>query len=414
MKEKDKKERIDSSNNDSKKLEGKSKKEKKKSQAEILEETLGLEPNSLAFIEKRLYITRFMDYFSEETLDFIYRDKQLEKYKTRIIEMMESIDQKDEEDKLLKQSLENKQIFKICEQLKRSGEELALEKGIKQSIDKKIRNYSLFMGLPIISVVLILSIFNLAVFAFPLLCVFCGLSSYPRIHFLKKWQIFKEENKIDFYTKNREDIMILKGFTGDSLKNIRRKLLELKIPLQLIKFVLYSSDYENLNILTSRTQKSVSQYVLSFEYPPDVEPFAIPESLAQLIPEEEKSTNKLEENFVVLKSIKTTNGIIENFIPTLKEELVIEINNLLNNCQFSKSTQDIDLILPNYSPENAIYCKCGEYVEIDNVQICNLNDDFKFYLFEGKPCNCGEKIYAISLMDQNTDVPEDLKQIFLD
>ena len=123
MKEKEniENERKDSSNDDSMKSEDKSKKEKRKSQAQILEDALGLEPNSLSSIEKRLYVARFMDYFSEETLDFMYRDKQLEKYKTRIIEMMDTIDQKDEEDKLLKQSLENKQIFKICDQLKNSA-----------------------------------------------------------------------------------------------------------------------------------------------------------------------------------------------------------------------------------------------------------------------------------------------------
>ena len=124
--------------------------------------------------------------------------------------------------------------------------------------------------------------------------------------------------------------------------------------------------------------------------------------------------NALEENFIVLKSLKAKNGIIENFVPTLKEDIVIEINNLLNKCEFTKSTQDINIILPNYSPKNAIYCKCGEYVEIENVLICKLNDYFNFYLFEGKPCKCGEKIYAISLMDEDTDVPEELKEIFLD
>jgi hypothetical protein len=230
---------------------------------------------------------------------------------------------------------------------------------------------------------------------------------------LKKWSTFKEENKNEIYTQNREDIMVIKSFVGELLNNIRAKLLQEKVPLQLIKFVLHSRDYENLKLLNTKNIRGLSQYYFSFEYPEGMEPFVIPETLKQYQqPEFEKE--KPEKNFIVLKELKAKDGVIESFVPTLREDLSKQINEILNQSEFSDSSKEFDEIIPNYSNEMAIYCVCGEIVEISNVQISNWKDKFEFYLFEGKECNCGETVYAISLMDDSTEVPEELKDIFLD
>ena len=42
----------------------------------------------------------------------------------------------------------------------------------------------------------------------------------------------------------------------------------------------------------------------------------------------------------------------------------------------------------------------------------NWKNKFKYYLFEGMKCDCGEKAYVISLMDEDSEVPEELKEIF--
>ena len=59
-----------------------------------------------------------------------------------------------------------------------------------------------------------------------------------------------------------------------------------------------------------------------------------------------------------------------------------------------------------------IYCKCGQIAIISSIQVCDWKNQFKFYLIEGKTCACGEKVYALSLMDDNDKVPEELKIIF--
>ena len=111
--------------------------------------------------------------------------------------------------------------------------------------------------------------------------------------------------------------------------------------------------------------------------------------------------------------MKGKDGIVNNFVPTLKDNLAEKINDMLNNSEFNKAQNDFTAIIPNYSEKMAIFCICGEVVEINVVQICNWKNQFKFYLFEGEPCKCGETVYAISLMDESVEVPEELKDIFL-
>jgi hypothetical protein len=87
---------------------------------------------------------------------------------------------------------------------------------------------------------------------------------------------------------------------------------------------------------------------------------------------------------------------------------------MLNDSEFSESPLNFKEIIPDYSKEMGIYCVCGELADITNVQICNWKNEFKYYLFQGKQCKCGENIYAVSIMDEQTEIPEELKEIFLD
>jgi hypothetical protein len=393
-----------------------SKKPQKKTQRQMLQEALGLEPETIQKIEEKLFIARFIDYFSEELFDFIYRDKSLNNYKEQIREKLESFGHGTEEEKLLKRSFENKQILDIIEQLKTKTEELAAEKGWTTSVDKKIRNLSLITTIPMLAFLIINTILQVSglpflqfTFLLPVLCVFCFVPTLIKNYYAKKWYTFKDEQKMNLFEKQRSDIMILKNFAGEVLENVRSNLINLEVPLELIKFILSSRDYETVEVIKRKAQRNVTQYLVNFKYPPDVEPFPIPASLSEIA---EKPPEGVEENFVVLENLNVENGQIREFIPTLKEKKATEINAMLNNCEFSEASDDIDTILPNYSPEMAIFCKCGEMVEIENVRVAKWKDQFEFYLFEGKTCECGEKIYALSLKEADQDVPRDLEGIF--
>ncbi|MBA7640650.1 hypothetical protein ES703_48321 [subsurface metagenome] len=248
---------------------------------------------------------------------------------------------------------------------------------------------------------------------FPLLCVFCMVPQLVKSSVVKKWYSFKEENRREIYTKNRDDFLVLKSYIGEVLANIRSNLLEMEVPLELIKFSLFNRDYENLKIINQKKLRGLTEYYVSFEYPEGMEPFPIPETLRQqyekpLIPEKQKD----EKNFVVLTEMKGKDGVITSFIPSLKDNLADKINQLLNDSEFTESPLKFTEIIPNYSEDMAIYCICGEITEISVINICNWKNKFKFYLFEGKQCMCGDQIYALSLMDSSEEIPEELKDIF--
>jgi len=393
-----------------------SKKRVRKSQGQIIQEALGLNPTDIQNVEKKLFMVRFLDYFCEETLDFIFKDRTLNQYISQITTNIEAFGESTEEDRLLQQSFNSKKIVEVVKGLKEKAEGVASEKGVKGSMDKRLRKLTLITTLPLFGVVFLLAFLPIDIlFLFPVLCIFCMLPQIIKGRVVKKWFAFKEENKDLIYTTSREDIMILKGYAGEILDNIRSRLLDLKVPLQLIKFVLHSQDYENLNLLNTKNIKGTIQYFYTFAYPQGVEPTPIPQSLQQfnqpLFPKRKRS-EKLERNFIVLTEMKGKEGVINSFVPTLKDKLADEINDMLNNSKFIKSEKALEEIIPEYSEKLAIYCICGEISEISIIQICNWKEQFKFYLFEGNECNCGESVYAISLMDEATEIPEELKEIF--
>ncbi|MFX0039672.1 MAG: hypothetical protein ACFFAB_10085 [Candidatus Heimdallarchaeota archaeon] len=386
----------------------------RKTQGQMIQEALGLKENDIKDIEKKLFVVRFLDFFSEETLQFIFKDNTLNQYIKEITTFLETLNGEREEDLLLKQTFESREILDIINKLKSKAEELAISKGVKTSVEKRLRKMSLLLMIPMFIPVVIAFIWpELTYFVLPVLCVFCMAPQLIRSSVVKKWFAFKDEYKNQIYSDYREDIMILKNYASELLENIRVRLLELGVPLQLIKFVLHSRDYENLNLINQRNIRGSMQYVYTFEYPSGVEPIPVPQQLQQyqepVIPRERE---KMEKNFIVLTNMKGHDGIINYFEPTLRDKFAEKINDILNNCEFEKVPNDFATIIPNYSQTMAIYCVCGEIVEIKSVQICNWKNEFKFYLFEGKKCNCGDKVYALSLMDESAEIPEELKEIF--
>lgn len=395
----------------------------RKTQGQILQEALGLNPEDLKNIEAKLSIIKFLDYFSEEILDFIFKDRNVEQYINKISEKIEKFGLGGEEDKLLKKGFEDKKIVETVERLKVNAEALAISKGISKSVDKRLRNLSFIVSAPLLAIAVIFLILPMigipdtSFLMFPLLCVFCMVPQLVKSAVVKKWYSFKEENRSEIYTKNRDDFLVLKSYIGEVLANIRSNLLEMEVPLELIKFSLFNRDYENLNIINQKQLRGLTEYYVSFEYPEGMEPFPIPETLRQqyekpLFPEKQKD-EKPEKNFVVLTEMKGEDGVITGFIPSLKENLAEKINQLLNDSEFTESPLKFTEIIPNYSKDTAIYCICGEITEISVTNICNWKNKFKFYLFEGKQCRCGDQIYALSLMDPSEEIPEELKEIFL-
>jgi len=395
----------------------------RRTQSQILQEALGIRPEDLSDVEAKLSVVKFLDYFSEEPLDFAFKDRSIDQYVKKITEKIDKFELGGEEDKLLKRGFKDKKILEAVNKIKDSTEELAISKGINRSVDKRLRRLNLLITGPLLAVALvffILPIIGIPVDSFimlPLICVFCMVPQFVRNFVVKKWFLFKEETRNEFYTQNRDDVLVLKSYIAEVLANIRFHLIELKVPLELIKFSLFNRDYEDLNVINQKQLKGMTEYYVSFAYPEGMDPFPIPESLQQqynqpIFPERKKS-DKPEKNFIVLTEMKGKSGVITNFVPSLKDNLADKINQMLSDSKFSDADLGFSEIIPNYSPDSAIYCLCGEIVEISTIHVCRWKDKFNFYLFEGAQCKCGDKIYAISLMDAEDEVPEELQEIFL-
>jgi hypothetical protein len=384
----------------------------RKTQSQMIQEALGMNPPDIADVEDKLFITRFIDYFADEPLDFIFKEKNVAKYIDKLNGTISKLQNGNEEDKLLCMNYEEKNIVNLIQDVINRTENIAVDRGFKTSADKRLRRLSLYTTIPMLAIVAVLAFVpGISYFIlFPILCVFCMLPQLLRGSVLRKWTRFKEENRTEVYTQNREDVMVLKSFVGDVLNNIRTKLIELKVPLQLIKFVLHSSGYENLKLIDQKTFRGATQYYYTFAYPEGMEPVPLPENLKSL--NNSTESEPPEQNFIVLTELKAENGIITSFVPSLRDKLANDINAMLNESEFENAPIDFTKIIPNYGENLAIYCKCGELSEIVNVQECTWKNEFKYYLFEGVRCNCGEKVYAISLMDNNSVVPEELQHIF--
>ena len=394
----------------------------RRAQGQALQEALGISPEELKDIEGKLSVVKFLDYFSEEPLDFAFKQRTVDQYVKRITEKIDKFEFGGEEDKLLKKGFEDKKILETVNKIKGNTEELAISKGINRSVDKRLRRLNLMITGPLLGVALLfflLPIFNIDIsfLMLPLICVFCMVPQFVKNSVVKKWFQFKEETRNEFYLKNRDDVLVLKSYIAEVLANIRFELLELKVPLELIKFSLFTRDYEDLNLISQKKLKGMTEYYVSFAYPEGMEPFPIPESLQQqynqpIFPEKKKS-QKAEKNFIVLTEMKGKKGVILSFVPSLKDNLADNINQMLSDSQFSEVDLGLSEIIPNYPTDNAIYCICGEVTEISTINVCRWKDKFNFYLFEGTQCKCGNKIYAISLMDDGDEIPEELQEIFL-
>lgn len=421
---------TENENNNTEHSEGTEKAEKKsrrvrpvrKTQSQALQEALGIKPEDLKDIEGKLAVIKFLDYVSEEPLDFAFKERSLEQYTKRITERVNSFNTTKEEDKLLQKEFEDKRILEIVNQIKNNAEEVAISKGINKSVEKKLRNLNLIIMIPLLAIAVVF--FVLPVMGIPIdsylmlivLCVFCMVPQFVRNSSVKKWYRFKEENRNEIYTKNRDNILVLKSYISEVLSNVRSNLIELEVPLDLIKFSLFQRDYENLNVINQKQMRGLTEYYVSFEYPEGMEPFPIPAHLQQqynqpLFPEK-KRDEKPEKNFVILSEMKGKDGVITSFIPSLKDQYADEINQMLTDSEFSDPGLEFSSIIPNYSADLAIYCICGEIANIETVNVCEWKNKFKFYLFEGSQCECGDQIYAISLMDEDDKIPEELKDIF--
>ncbi len=64
----------------------------RKTQSQVLQEALGIKPDDLKDIEGKLAIIKFLDYFSEEALDFAFKERKLDQYVNNMVQKIAQFD----------------------------------------------------------------------------------------------------------------------------------------------------------------------------------------------------------------------------------------------------------------------------------------------------------------------------------
>ena len=170
----------------------------RRTQGQALQEALSISPEQLKDIEEKLSVIKFLDYFSEEPLDFAFKDRTVDQYVTKITEKIDKFEAGGEEDKLLKKGFEDKKILEAVNKIKEKTEELASSKGVNRSVDKRLRRLNLLITAPLLGIAVlffILPYFNIPIDSFimlPLICVFCMVPQFVRNAVVKKWLQFKQ------------------------------------------------------------------------------------------------------------------------------------------------------------------------------------------------------------------------------
>ena len=136
-------------------------KPRRKTQGQIVQEALGLNPTDIQEVEKKLFIVRFLDFFSEDTLEFIFKERIVGQNLERITSYMGMLQLEREEEKLLKQSFDSKNIAGVIENVKNKAETFAASKGIKTNVNKRLRKLTLYITLPLFAFLIVFTIFPL-------------------------------------------------------------------------------------------------------------------------------------------------------------------------------------------------------------------------------------------------------------
>ncbi|MHA2400832.1 MAG: hypothetical protein ACXADU_18335 [Promethearchaeota archaeon] len=163
----------------------------RKTQGQIIQESLGLNPKDIQEIEKKLFIARFLDFFSEDTLEFIFKERSINQNLERTMTYMKALEVEREEEKLLTQSFESKNVVGVIKNIKNRTEEIALSQGVKGTVHKQVRKWTLITTLPVFAFLIVFTflgdIFGSLTFVFfPIICIACVLPQFIRGRLFKK------------------------------------------------------------------------------------------------------------------------------------------------------------------------------------------------------------------------------------
>lgn len=392
---------------------------------------LQMQKENVEFIEAELGTVKVLDMFAEEPFEIMFNDKMVMVYQnslfTRLFGTQSAkglVHKFDRE--YLTNDFEKLNIIESIQKIKLKVEEIGSKNGKKQSAIKTEQKNSLYLMIILFGVLLSTNFiqgiqnyyFYIMMLMFPLICF---LPNYLRKVTKKKWNDFKYIHKEEIQQNASLELNNLRKLAQLLFNDCRDFCLEKKFPLQLIQLDLFSNKYENTKTIREDIKEGQLKYMVQMEYPEGVTPFEVPSSMQLTTPnvqskkESEVSSDTENDLFVLIPTLhyNADGSVIFENITYADLNQKKKIENLLNCCDFSKMDNP-EKIIPQFNNNSQITCGCDTKIGFKELNLARSSkfNEFEFYFIEGHPCyQCGKNPFIL-FKKNNTDVPEELKDIF--
>jgi len=357
-------------------------------------------------LELELQFLKILDYVSVEPFVFAFQDKMVNQYTTTVFD---PVLQNNEN---LRTTYENLKVPETFGEIKKVAEDVALKHGVKESFSKRFNKISLTLMIAIFAVLIVVTLIPAMAdystyILFPALFVFCLLPQVLRSQMQKKWNAFVAESMPEFTEQAGSQIKVLQEFNQELIFDLRDNLLANHLPLQIIRFVLHSNEYQGLKLIEESPVQNQTQYLFEIAYPPGMEPIeAMP--LPQTVEPESDDHDEFASFVIIEFEGESIKDYSFNYLPRDSYDAV---NEMLNETTFADDKQARDFMADLNSLDLA--CRCGAPLVITDCKLCKWekNIEFNFFFATSEKCNCGEITYV--LCADPKDVPEQLRDFFI-
>ncbi|UYP43798.1 hypothetical protein NEF87_000083 [Candidatus Lokiarchaeum ossiferum] len=386
-------------------------------------EELPPEPIKLGFkeiVEKELGLIKVCDYIASNPFDLIFQTKLIEKYSKEIIHPLiggeEAPEECDGGRLFLREEYEQLNIAEKMQSIITTGESVARQNGIKAHVQKTMSRWSLVIyALAMVSYFGLMTLFpeaNSTFILIPVFLIMCMGPQFLRSFFTKRWEKFKLAHTKTVLEQERTNIQDLKTFIQDLINDTRERLLDNKVTLDKIQFVLVSNDYENVQFIRSQggTRGQPLSSVYQFSYPEGMGPSNVQSNYGKSgIPEDDN------DSFVLLKNATfDDDGTLSEYLAEYPSKNDFQLPEALLGVSKFTSVDDPRVVIPSFQSNSRILCECGEPIKFTEMKSCSsaLHNNFEFYLVIGEKCKCGLNPFVLFNSPGNAQVPDGLKPIF--
>lgn len=390
--------------------------------------SLPIDINLQERIKTQLGTIRFLDKILTNPFTFCFEKAFFANYKNEFITKLFTHLQTQDPNNFLQKDYEEQKLDSYIDSVIDKAEQLAINKGFKESPRKKIAKFTFPLTCGLLILYMTLQTYAPDVAGYLMIPIFIGLCFLPQILRQKiesKWMNFVKENKDPLENENFEIFQAIRKYNQLVLNDLRELLLINKIPLQVFTFYMDSAQYENLIVKDSMNFRGNVQYVVQFEYPPGVEPFPLPPQLQTLqsqpttsMQTEGTTTAPVQESIDIFHVLHapTYNAegqlmeYTQKLVPFEHEDLV---HDMLNNSSIKK-IKDAEKVIPFFKRNDKLECQCKEKLILNVLAYNQVNGtNFDYYFVESKKCPiCGANNYILFETASKEPKPEQYKKIF--